>query len=486
LARPKYLRGIVFWFVISQLVGSVSPGRQRLESQTSFRTFDNGLAVVLIRRDDEPNVTAICGFKAGSVDDPPGFSGTAHLVEHLMKRAMSDALPMKALYGELAQEYSRGSAMDSRKIKDLETKIASLEEQIEGLELRAAINPDFVYYQGTFSSSQLEVFCRMVSELLKEKHLEGVLKEREALLAERKTIWDLSTDEQAQALTFGARPYGGSVAGKPDEIRAITQAVASSFWKKHYIPNNCVLVFVGDLDPKLLFGLIERYCGDIPRGQEPVLISRPDPPARHERRLVLERETKPEVLINFVKPAFPHKDDLVARVLGMVLAKGARSRLNLDLIETRGIVDTVAVSYGGGGPRERFENAFWISAVPSEGHPPEEVETALLEHLERLKENPINESELQKAQDEITNDLDLETQSALQMAMTAMRYQLVHGEWRLGLKTRELCHGVSADDIREFARKYFTPENRTTIIFTNKGMAVIPGGKDNAEGGLEP
>jgi predicted Zn-dependent peptidase len=109
---------------------------------------------VLIRRDDAPSITATCGFKAGGVDDPPGFSGTAHLVEHLMYRAMQDPFQKGTLYGELSREYSKGGGMDPQIIKDLETKIAALEKQIKGVELRAVTTFDFVYYFCTFSSSQ--------------------------------------------------------------------------------------------------------------------------------------------------------------------------------------------------------------------------------------------------------------------------------------------------------------------------------------------
>jgi predicted Zn-dependent peptidase len=228
-----------------------------------------------------------------------------------------------------------------------------------------------------------------------------------------------------------------------------------------------VLVFVGDLNPKALFALIEKYFRNIPRGEEPPLIKTSGTPARQEKRLILEVETKAEILIEFIKPAFPNKDDLVSRVLGIVLTKGDRSRLNLDLVKTRKIADEVALNWG---PGERFENSYGFSAVPNGGRSPEEVETALLRQLERLKTDPIDEDELQNAKDEITNDLDIETQSALQVALTILRYQLIHGDWKLGLRTREFCQGVTTNDIREFARKYFTPENRSTIIFRKKGQ----------------
>jgi predicted Zn-dependent peptidase len=469
LVKARFLIFLSYWFVTSQLVGKVPLNGQNIEDRTSFWKLDNGLAVVLIRRDDAPSITATCGFKAGGVDDPPGFSGTAHLVEHLMARAMRDPFQMKTLYGELSREYSMGGEADPKKIKDLETKIAGFERQIKEVELIAATTFDFVYYLGTFSSSQLELFCRMGSELLKGRLPEGVVRERETLLAERKREWDVSAGnfgEQIQALTFGNRPYGRSVAGRPNEILGITPAVAQDFKKRHYIPNNCVLVFVGNLNPKALFPLIEKYFGNIPRGEETPPIKTADSSARLERRLVLEVETKPEILINFIKPAFPHKDDLVSRVLGIILTKGDRSRLNLDLIKTRKMADEVAVSWG---PGDRYENAYGFSLVPNAGCPPEEVKTALLKQLDGLKTDLVGEDELQKAKDEITNDLDGETQSALQVAITALRYQLIHADWRLGLRTREFCNGVTLNDIREFARKYFTPENQTTIIFMKKG-----------------
>jgi predicted Zn-dependent peptidase len=468
LVKARILIFISYWFVISQLFGNLPLSGQSPEDQTSFRKLDNGLAVVLLRRPDAPTLTAICGIKAGGVDDPPGFSGTAHLVEHLMGRRMLDPSQTKGLYGELSGEYSKGSGMDPQKIKDLESKIAALENQIKDVKIGAITTFDFVYYSGTLPSSQLELFCRMGSALLKEPLPKGVMEERENLLAERKSVWDVSAGnfgEQIQALTFGDRLYGRPVAGRRNEILAITPAVALDFKKRHYIPNNCVLVFVGDLDPRALFPLIERYFGDIPRGEDPPLAKTSGSPALHERRLVLEVETKQEIFINFIKPAFPHKDDLVSRVLGIILTKGEGSRLSLDLIKTRKIADEVAVGWG---PGERFENAFGFSIVPNAGHTPEEVETALLKQLEKLKTDPVDEDELRKAKDEIINDLDGETQSALQAAMAAMRYQLIHGDWKLGVRTKEFCKGVTPNDIREFARKYFTPENRTTIIFMKK------------------
>jgi predicted Zn-dependent peptidase len=305
----------------------------------------------------------------------------------------------------------------------------------------------------------------MGSELLKGRLPEGVLRERETLLAERKREWDVSAGnfgEQIQALTFGNRPYGRPVAGRPNEILGITPAVAQDFKKRHYIPNNCVLVFVGDLNPKALFPLIEKYFGNIPRGEEPPPIKTADSPARLERRLVLEVETKPEILINFIKPAFPHKDDLVSRVLGIILTKGDRSRLNLDLIKTRKMADEVAVSWG---PGDRYENAYGFSLVPNAGYPPEEVKTALLKQLDGLKTDLVGEDELQKAKDEITNDLDGETQSALQVAIAALRYQLIHADWRLGLRTREFCNGVTLNE----------PKAVQAAIEARPGFPVGPG-----------
>jgi predicted Zn-dependent peptidase len=470
LVKSRFFIFISYWFVISQLFGNLPLNGQSPEDQVGFRKLDNGLAVVLIRRYDAPTLTAVCGFKAGGVDDPPGFSGTAHLVEHLMSRRTLDPFQTKKLYGELSGEYSKGGGMDPQKIKDLESKIAALENQIKEVKVGAITTFDFVYYSGTLPSSQLELFCRMESALLKEPLPEGVMEERENLLAERKREWDVSAgnfSEQIQALTFGDRPYGRLVAGRPNEILAITPAVALDFKKKHYIPNNCVLVFVGNLNPKELFPLIEKYFGNFPRRKEPAPAKMSEPPARRERRLILQVETKSEIFINFLKPAFPHKDDLVSRVLGIILTKGEGSRLNLDLIKTRKIADEVTAGWG---PGERFENAYGFSVVPNAGHSPEEVETALLKQLETLKTDPVDEDELQKAKDEITNDLDGETQSALQVAMAAMRYQLIHGDWKLGFKTKEFCKGVTPNDIREFARKCFTPENRTTIIFMKKRL----------------
>ena len=472
MAKARISLFIICGLAAFQFSGGGHLHSQNFKDQVSFKRFVNGMAALLVRRHDAPTITAICGLKAGGVDDPPGFSGTAHLVEHLMRRLILEPSQAKGLYGELSKEYSKGAGMDPQKVNDLEAKIAALEEQTKEMQLMAAVTFDYVYYFGTFSSSQVELFCRMASGFLKGSLPEGILKEREILLAERRSYWDATgkIGEQIQALTFAGGPYGRPVAGRPQEILAITPAVALKFLKKYYVPNNCLLVFVGDLSSESLFPTIEKHFGNIPRGQEPRASIRPEPPARRERRLVLPAETKPEILMNFIKPPFPHKDDLVSMILGRILTKGDSSRLNSDLIKTRRMAEEVKVSWG---PGERYENTFGLSAVPAPGHAPEELETAILGHLESLKQDLVDEAELRRAKDEIADGHGPGMESAPAIAMVVTHYQLILGDWQLGFKMKELCSVVTPNNIREFARRYFIPENRTTILFTKRGPQEV-------------
>ena len=82
-------------------------------------------------------------------------------------------------------------------------------------------------------------------------------------------------------------------------------------------------------------------------------------------------------------------------------------------------------------------------------------------HLDALKEKPVSEAELQKIKNNIEASYVRAMQSNMGLAMALMRYQLLYGDWKLLLTMKDMANSVTAQDIMDCAKKYFTPENAT-------------------------
>ena len=101
----------------------------------------------------------------------------------------------------------------------------------------------------------------------------------------------------------------------------------------------------------------------------------------------------------------------------------------------------------------------------------EEVEKAILEHVERVKTEPVTERELQKVKNSLEASYIRSMSSNMGLAMTLTRYQLLFGDWKLYLKYKDILAAITAQDVMDFAKTYLTTENRTTAYLIKKAKA---------------
>ena len=271
--------------------------------------------------------------------------------------------------------------------------------------------------------------------------------------------------EMFMGAAFIAHPYNHPVVGWASDINSVTLEEATAFKQKYYTPNNCVLVIVGDVRPDAAWPLIEKYFGDIPRGEAPPVIRTVEPTQLGERRVSFAFAAEPMMMMGFHKPTFPNKDDATAQVVANILTMGRTSRLYKDLVRDRQLAVNVSA---GSGPGSRYDNLFTFSAVPRSPHTNEEIEQAILAHLERLKTEAVSAQELQKVKNNIEAGYIRSMSSNAGLGVTLLRYQLLFGDWKLYLEAKDRLNAVTADDVMQFARKYLTAENRTVAYLVRK------------------
>lgn len=240
-----------------------APQASLAEDVTTF-TLDNGLQAVVIEDHRAPAVVHMVWYKVGSADEPPGKSGIAHFLEHLMFKA-TDQLAS----GELSDTVSRNGGSDN-----------------------AFTSYDYTAYFQRIAADRLELVMSMEASRMDGLALvEGdIATERDVVIEERnmRTENDPGAlfNEQMRAAQYLNHPYGIPVIGWKHEAHSLELADAQAFYRAHYGPNNATLVVAGDVDPAEVRALAETYYGPVPRNPDIVTRNRvTEPPQLAERRL---------------------------------------------------------------------------------------------------------------------------------------------------------------------------------------------------------
>jgi len=197
-----------------------------------------------------------------------------------------------------------------------------------------------------------------------------------------------------------------------------------------------------------------------------------EPPQRGERRILVEFEAEPAVLIGYHKPGIGHPDDDVFDVIDSVLSEGVTSRLYHRLVREKKVAASVGTDSGT--PGILAPNLFVISATPLAPHTPAELEAAIGEELEKLKTEPVSPQELEKVLNNLDASLVRSLRSNSGLASQLSYFQVVARDWRYVLKARDRVAAVTPADIQRLATAYFVKANRTVATLVRPSKPLEP------------
>lgn len=267
--------------------------------------------------------------------------------------------------------------------------------------------------------------------------------------------------EELSAIAFKAHPYRWPIIGWMEDIRRITPEELRAYYNTYYVPNNTLVVAVGDFKAPELLVSIKRAFGPIPRGTEPPPVRATEPPQNGERRVSVKKEAKlPLVYIGYPVPNFRSGDAFALELLSTILSEGRSSRLYRKLVYEQ----QIALDAGGDYSYWSTDpNLFWFYATALPGHSIESVEKALLAEVERLKAELVTETELERAKNQIEAAFVFRQDSIYRRASLLARFELIGG-WRLLRQFVPGIRAVTAQDLQRVARTYFPDERRNVGI----------------------
>jgi predicted Zn-dependent peptidase len=518
---PVFRGGLFFIFCLTLAlilhlnIGLLFAASPSLAERVIEHKLANGLTILMVERHQTPVVSINITFAVGGINEQVGQTGLAHLYEHMAFKGTrlvgtTNYEKEKPILDELA---SVGTELDQRErdvaakggaataderaaIESLQKRFLDLQAQASryvvgnemallyqrhgGVGLNASTGKDVTRYMISLPSNRLPLWAAIESDRMADPVLREFYKERGVVMEERRLRNDDSPNgllfETFTSTAFRAHSYGIPTIGWGSDILSLTPAATETFFKAHYGPDQATIALVGDLNPKETIALIEQTFGKIPAAPPPPPLVTVEPEQRGERRVEVEFDAEPAVVIGYHKPGLGHPDDDVFDVIDAVLSDGLTSRLHQTLVLEKRLA--VSVGSDASHPGVRAPNLFIFTATPLAPHTAAEVEAAVYEEIERLKREPVASKELEKVLNNLDADLIRGLRSNSGLASQLALYQAVAGDWRYILTSRDKVAAVTAADVQRVATQYFTKSNRTVAVLVKKGtdktVAAIP------------
>jgi len=410
------------------------------------------MQVVVIPDHRTPVVTHMVWYQNGSADDPPGKSGIAHFLEHLM---------------------FKGTKAHPKGFSDLIAELGGQENAFTAYDYTAYFQRVAKEHLATMMSLEAD---RMTGLILTD---DVVAPERDVVLEERRMRTDTDPAQQlneaVQASLFPHHPYGTPVIGWGHEIETLDRGDALTYYERFYTPVNAILIVAGDVEAAEVGRLARETYGRIAAREKRPRRFRPQEPEPRAHRLVTLEDPKVEqpahervFLVPSYTTAAPGEAEAL-EVLTHLIGGGHTSLLYRELVIERKLAVAVGAYYMG---TSLDATRLWIYAMPTPGTALEQLDRAVEEVIARVADHPVDEADLQRARTRLVAD-----------AIYAQDNQASLARWygaslATGLTIEDIARwperieAVSAQDVQNAARKWLDKRRAVTGFLLPEAAAA--------------
>jgi len=415
-------------------------------------TLDNGLKIVVKEDHRAPVVVSQIWYKVGASDEPDGLTGISHVLEHMMFKGTSTHKN-----GEFSRIIAENGGREN-----------------------AFTGADYTAYFQQLEKSRLAIAFELEADRMRNLVLDDqeFAKELRVVMEERR----LRTDDQPEALAyerfmstaFITHSYKNPIIGWMRDLEKLSAADLRTWYQRWYVPNNATLVVVGDVNPREVIALARQYFGPVPARKLERTRVLVEPPQTETRRSRLSAPAQvPTLFMGYHAPAFSMRPDdwepYALMVLNGVLDGGGSARFERELVRKQQIAASAGTGYS---PTARHPVLFLVSATPSRGRTPVELEAAIREQIRRVQDEPIASDELARVKAQVAASDVFTRDSAFYQAMQMGMLETVGLDWRMLDHSVERVRAVTAAQVQAVAKKYLTDSNLTvTVLDPQPGKA---------------
>jgi len=403
--------------------------------------LDNGLRVLVHEDTSTPMAVVDIMYDVGARDENPDKTGFAHLFEHLMFGG-SINIPE---YDEPLQR--AGGENNAYTTNDLTNYYCQLPAQ--NIETAFWLESDRMLSLA-FSKKSLDVQRKVVIEEFKEHYINQPYG----------NAW-----HKMRELAYTTHPYKWMTIGK--ELSHIEHAQledVKNFFFKHYRPINAILVVAGNVKTEEIKRLAEKWFGPLPMGQKYERHLPQEPKQNQHHFMELSGDVPLDAFYKtWHMGSRLEKGYYAAELITEILGGGASSRLYQRLVKEKQLFSNIECYQFG----SVDAGLLAIEGKLVKGVKEEDAEKAVDEELNKIKEQPVDEAELQKVKNKTESMITFEDMSVMNRANSLAFYELL-GNANLMNEEMGKYQELTADDILLYSNEIFDNNNSSTIYYFSK------------------
>ena len=423
-------------------------------------TLPNGLTVVLNVDKSDPIACLAVYYHVGSSREIPGKTGFAHLFEHMMFQE--------------SENLGRG-------------KFVNYVSNAGG-NFNGSTSQDVTNYFEVIPKNALEMDLWMESDRM--GYLENTVTKPN--LANQQNVVENEKRQGVDNTPYGfndyiilknlfpkGHPYSWDVIGEMEDLTNATVDDVKAFHRKFYSPNNATLVVSGDINKDEVKAWIEKYFGEIPKGEN---IEKREPmPVTLASTVKLYHEDNfakaPQLTMVFPAPEQFSKESYALEFLGDLLANSKKAPLYTVLVKDKKLTSRVMARNGS----QELAGSFRISVTANPDVNLTEVEKAIFEGFDKFEKNGFTEEDIMRIKAGYETRFYNRFSSVQGKAFALAHYELFTGDPEYFKKELACYQAVTMADVKAVFNKYIKGKNFVETSFVPKGEAnLIVEGSVNA------
>ncbi len=419
---------------------------EKLPGQITRATLKNGLTVLVQENHVAPVATVRCYVRnTGGVFEGPWLGmGLSHLCEHLVAGGSTKNRTEKEIekivdsFGGASNAYT--SSAQTAYFIDCPAKHVMTCIDLIADQMQFVIIPEEEY------AREKEVVQRELAD---------------GEVNRRRVIWKMLGET-----VYPDHPAKTPTIGYLDVLKTATREDCLAFYKERYIPNNQIFVVVGDVETDTILDRIAKAFAETPRGRETYIAMEAKKPQISPRESIREMDGKTyDLALAWPTAELSHPDLFALDVAAYILGEGESSRLVRKLKYEKPLVLSVnTASY-----TPSYVKGYFTVFAATEADTWQEASDEILREVYRLRDELVSPAELEKAKKQKAAELIFGQQTVQQAAGSLGQSVLSTDDPLFDVKYAENIQKVTAEQVRDVARRYFSPQRLNRVMITPPG-----------------
>ena len=440
----------------------------------------NGLSVFIWEDESKPDVFGLVGVRAGSINEPSDYTGLAHYLEHVMFKGTTligslDWAQEEPLYKEIIAKYDLLAAETdpakrqalSKEINELSVKAgeyglpneySNLMESIGATGVNAGTSYDYTYYHSSFPPYQVNKWLEISSQRFLNPVFRSFQSELENVYEEYNRSQDSESSRQSEFMlkqVFAGHPYSRSVIGLPEHLKNPQLSKLMEFYETWYVPENMVLVLVGNIKAQQVVSRINASFGRLTAKPMPERIQYPDLDIKGRKEYTLKHGSYPQLYLIYKGVPAGHPDE-DALDIAMSLLNNGNQTGTIDKLVLDG-----EISDGGAGTITfREQGRLLVNCIPLYDENQrryasnKSTEKRTLEAIQKIANGEFEEWKINAIKNEMCRRFDLMMEDNESIGNLLMNAFYNEQDLEEVLNYKDKIMAISTEDIKRVAKQY--------------------------------